>query len=327
MKPDLFVGIDLGGTKIFTGLVDGAGVVLAQDYRKTKARRGPEFVVERLIASAREVLAVGGVTAGEVRAVGIGAPGPVNPAAGMVIAPPNLPGWECIPLQSLVEEALGIPTSLENDANAAALGEHRFGAGRGSQHMLYITVSTGIGGGIILDGELYRGASGMAGEVGHMTVIADGPQCGCGNLGCLEAVASGTAIAREGRELMEHGKFAALTALTDGDPELVTAKLVAEAAAQGDAKAQEIIRDAMRYLGIGVANLVNLLNPELVVVGGSLTKLGETLFGAVDQALKQRAFPLAANSVRVVPAELGDRAGLLGAAAVAMLAVNRGAEQ
>jgi len=323
---NLHIGIDLGGTKIFTGLINAAGEIIAQDYRKTKAKRGPDVVVSRLIDSARQVMQNAGVPAGEVQAVGIGAPGPVDPAEGVVISPPNLPGWNRVPLQDLIETTLGIPTFLENDANAAALGEHRFGAGRGSKDMIYITVSTGIGGGFILNGELYHGADGVAAEVGHTTIIPNGPHCGCGNRGCLEAVASGTAIAREGRELLLRNVPTLIAELAEGDPEAVSAKLVAQAARQGDSEAQEIINEAMSYLGVGVANLVNLLNPELVVIGGSLTKMGETLFDPVRRAVKRRAFPIAAQRVRIVPAELGDRVGALGAAAAAAGARRRGGD-
>jgi glucokinase len=189
--------------------------------------------------------------------------------------------------------------------------------------MIYITVSTGIGGGFILNGELYRGADGAAAEVGHMTVLPRGPHCGCGNRGCLEAVASGTAIAREGREMVLRGVPSLIAELAGNDPDAVGAKLVAEAAHRGDVTAKEIIRESMSYLGVGVANLVNLLNPELVVVGGSLTKLGEGLFDPVRRAVNRRAFPIAAQRARIVPAELGDRVGVIGAAAVAIQALGR----
>lgn len=313
-----YIGVDLGGTKILTALVDGNGRILAQDYRRTKAKRGQAEVVQRIVDSVRQVLADSALGPDEILGLGVGAPGPVDVAAGLVTMPPNLPGWVNVPLQSLLQGELGIPTFLENDANAAALGEYRFGAGRGSHNMLYITVSTGIGGGFILDGKLYRGSSGAAAEVGHMTVLPRGPHCGCGNRGCLEAVASGTAIAREGRELLLRQAPTLITELANSDPEQVSAKLVADAARAGDVEAQEIIREAMHYLGVGVSSLVNLLNPELIVIGGSLTKLQDTLFGPVRREIIRRSFPTAAQRVRVVPAELGDQVGVLGAAAVAI---------
>lgn len=320
---NLYIGIDLGGTKILTGLITEAGELVAQDYRKTKAKRGQDAVVGRLIDSVHHLMQASGIQPGDVRALGIGAPGPVESEAGVVVSPPNLPGWDRVPLRAKVEDTLGIPTFLENDANAAALGEWCFGAGRGSEHMLYVTVSTGIGGGFILGGKLYGGSSGAAAEVGHMTILPQGPHCMCGNRGCLEAVASGTAIARNAVELIERGVPTLIADLAATDPDGVGAKLVAEAARAGDSVAEEIIREAMSFLGIGVANLVNLLNPELIVVGGSLTKMGDTLFDPVKRAVNQRAFPFSAERVRVIPAELGDQVGVIGAAAVAIQNLDR----
>jgi glucokinase len=314
----LVVGIDLGGTKISTALVDNAGRVIAYDYRETHASEGPEAVIGRMLDAARGVMTRAGVTPAQVAAVGIGAPGPLDIDAGVVVAPPNLPGWDYVPLRQLVEDALGITTFLENDANAAALGEHRFGAGRGTAHMIYVTVSTGIGGGLILDGKLYHGADGMAGEIGHVTIMPYGPHCGCGNRGCLEALASGTAIARQARESVVRGVPTLMADLAGGDAKRITAKLVAEAASQGDVEAQEILAEAMNYLGIGMANLVDLFNPQLIVIGGGLTNIGEALFGPVRRAIDRRALRSLAQRVRVVPAALGDKVGVLGAAAVAL---------
>jgi len=319
MSADLFVGIDLGGTKISTALVDVTGRIVSQDYRETRAAEGPAAVIERMVEAAVRVMA--GVGSTQVRAVGVGAPGPIDIRTGLVVAPPNLSGWTNVPLGQQIADALKIATFLENDANAAALGEFRFGAGRGTRHMVYVTVSTGIGGGFILDGKLYSGATGGAAEVGHMTILPRGPRCGCGRRGCLEALASGTAIAREGRELVVWGIPTRIAELAGGDPARVSAKLVAQAAAEGDTEAQEIIDEAMMYLGLGMANLVNLLNPEVLVIGGGLTNMGEALFSPVRCIVRQRAFRTAADAVRIVRAELGDDAGVLGAAAVAMAAV------
>lgn len=321
MRADLFVGIDLGGTKINTALVDATGHILHQDYRETRAIEGPTAVIERMVDAAFRVVAGAGVTPAQVRAVGVGAPGPIDVRTATVVAPPNLPGWTNVPLGQRIAAALELPTFLENDANAAALGEHRFGAGRGTRHMVYVTASTGIGGGFIIDGKLYSGATGGAAEVGHMVILPRGPHCTCGRRGCLEALASGTAIAREGAELLARGIPTRIADLAGDDPARVTAKLVAQAAAKGDMEAREIIDEAVMYLGLGMANLVNLLNPEALVIGGGLTNMGEELFGPVRRIVRQRAFPTAAAAVRIVPAELGDNAGALGAAAVAMAAM------
>ena len=315
---NLFIGIDLGGTKISTALIDAAGKIIAQDYRETQAAEGQEAVIERMVDAACQVMGQAGVASAQVMAVGVCSPGPIDVQTGVVTAPPNLPGWKNVPLGQLIEEALGVTTFLENDANAAALGEHRFGAGRGVQNMIYVTASTGIGGGLILNGQLYSGTTGTAGEIGHMTVLPWGPYCGCGNRGCLEALASGTAIAREGREMVRRGVPTLIAQLAEGNPERVTAKLIAQAADQGDIEAREVLAEAMAYLGVGMASLVNLFNPELIVIGGGLTNMGEGLFEPVQRAIERRAFPAAARAVKVVPAALGDDVGVLGAVAVAM---------
>ncbi|MEE8389501.1 MAG: ROK family protein [Anaerolineae bacterium] len=317
MSGQFIVGIDLGGTKISTALADGTGKIIAHDYRETHAIEGPEAVIGRMLDAARRVMAQAEVKATGVAAVGIGAPGPLDVEAGVVVSPPNLPGWERVFLKRRIEAELGITTFLDNDANAAALGEHRFGAGRGTEHVIYVTVSTGIGGGLILGGKLYHGG-GMAGEIGHVTVVPYGPLCGCGNRGCLEALASGTAIAREARERVARGVPTLMADLAGGDLECITAKLVAEAANRGDAEAQHILTKAMDYLGIGMANLVNLFNPQLIVIGGGLTNIGEALFEPVRRGIDRHAFPIPAQAVRVVRAELGDNAGVLGAVAVAL---------
>ncbi|MFL7792345.1 MAG: ROK family protein [Anaerolineae bacterium] len=314
----LVIGIDLGGTKISTALVNDAGTVIARDYRKTLAAEGPGAVIRRMLDAARGVMVEAGIETSQVAAVGICAPGPLDIAAGVVVSPPNLPGWDRVPLRQLIVDALNVPTFLEKDANAAAMGEHLFGAGRGTQHMIYVTVSTGIGSGLILDGKLYHGATSMAGEIGHTTIIPDGPRCGCGNYGCLEALASGTAIARQARERVAQGAPTLIADLAEGDPERITARLVAQAADQGDAAAQQIIAEAMTYLGIGMANLVNLFNPQVIIIGGGLANIGDSLFEPVWHVIEQRAFRAAAQAVRIVPAELGDDVGVLGAAAVAL---------
>ncbi len=318
VSEQIIVGIDLGGTKISTAVVDSAGKIIAHDYRETRAAEGLQAVIGRMLDAARRVMAQAGVDQAQVTAVGIGAPGPLDVEAGVVVAPPNLPGWDRVPLKQLIKDELGITTFLENDANAAALGEHRFGAGRGVGHMIYVTVSTGIGGGLILDGKLYHGVSGMAGEIGHTTVIPYGPRCPCGNRGCLEALASGTAIARQARERVARGAPTLIADLSGGEPERITAKLVAEAADQGDVEAQDILAEAMNYLGLGMANLVNLFNPQLIVIGGGMTNIGDALFVPVRRVVGLRALRTPAQAVRVVRAELGDNVGVLGAAAVAL---------
>jgi glucokinase len=315
---DLFLGIDLGGTKIIAGLVERDGRIVAKEYRKTGAREGPEAVFDRLTDVATQLLTAEGIDRGRVTAVGVAAPGPIDTMAGVVTAPPNLPGWHDVPLAEVIEKRLSLPAFLENDGNAAAFAEYCFGAGRDCEHMVYVTAGTGIGGGFILNGQPYRGASGAAAEVGHMTLLPNGPLCGCGNRGCLEALASGTAIAREARERVARGVPTMIAELAEGDLSSISAKLVAEAADKGDIEAQLILDEAIGYFAIGMANLVNLLNPRIIVIGGGLTNMGERLFDPVRRTIDRRAFRTSANAVEVRPAQLGHDVGLLGAAAVAM---------
>jgi len=318
LRPELFIGIDLGGTKISTALVNGSGEILARAYRRTLAEEGEDAVIERMVQAAHHVMK-DVCSLDEIRAIGIGAPGPLDVDAGVLTAPPNLPGWRRVPLKKLIEDHLGVVAFLENDANAAALAEYHFGAGKGVRNMIYVTVSTGIGGGLILDGELYGGSDGAAGEVGHMTILPHGPLCGCGNRGHLEALASGTAIAREARELIAKGVPTLVSELVSGDLDLVSAKVVAQAAQRGDLEAKRIIAQAMDYLGIGMANLANIFNPDLIVLGGGLTNLGDELFVPVRRMVKRIAFPIVASSLRIVPAALGADVGVVGAAVVAIL--------
>ena len=232
---------------------------------------------------------------------------------GVVTSSPNLPGWSDIPLRDIIREKYGITTYLVNDASAAALGEYHLGAGRGVSNLIYVTVSTGIGGGIIIDGKLYCGTSGSAGEVGHMTIDVDGPRCRCGNVGCLEVLASGTAVAKEAIDRISAGEGSYLTEIVGGRIENITAEKVGVAARYGDSLALEVIAKAAMYLGVGMVNLVNIFNPEMIIVGGGMSKLGDLLFVPVRQLVQERAFRLSAQAVHIVPAELGDNAGVLGA--------------
>lgn len=307
------VGIDIGGTKTLSAVVDPAGRVLAR-HRIETPQTGPGAVVAALAAGAEAVVAAAGLRSEDLLGMGVGAPGPLDPATGVVFEPPNLEGWRNVPLAALLQDATSLRVFVENDANAAALGEAWVGAGAGVRDLIYITVSTGIGGGLILNGELYHGVSGTAGEIGHMTVEPDGPVCTCGRRGHLEAVASGQAIARMAQEAVRAGAPTRLSAL--GPPEGLSAEAVARAAAEGDQLAGEIFARAGAYIGIAVASLVNVLNPAMVIFGGGVSKAGDLLFDPVRRVVRERAFERPAAAVRIVPAALGDDAGVIGAAAV-----------
>jgi glucokinase len=315
--PPIIGGIDLGATKILSVVVSRSGRLLAEDLRPTEGVEGPDAVIANMIASLRQAVASAG--GGQLAAIGIDAPGPVDYARGIITSPPNLPGWHDVPLAAIVEKEFGVPCILENDANAAAFAEHRWGSGRGSRHMLFLTVSSGVGGGIIIDGNLYRGASGAAGEVGHMTINARGARCHCGCRGCLEMYASGIAIARLGRRLVARHPESLLARLAREQP--LSAKLVHEAADKGDESARDLIAGAGRDLGVGLASLINVFNPEVIVLDGSLTKMGDLYLGPARETAQRESFAQSWSDVRIVVGELGDRSAALGAAAVALEAM------
>lgn len=323
MTGSAVVGIDLGGTKIRSVVVSDVGEILAEDLRPTEADRGQAAVITRLVESAVVAVETSGLDRAEVAAVGVTAPGPVDFDTGVLFQPPNLPGWDRVPLAALLGERLRLPVFLENDANAAAYGEYRYGAGRGYQHLIYLTVSTGIGGGLILNGRLYRGADGAAGELGHVTVDASGPLHTCGMVGCLEVMASGTAIAREASAAAASGRSEALVRLAQEVPELTAAE-VDRAAEAGDPVAAEILARAAEYLGIGLAGYINVFNPQAIIVGGGVTNVGARLLGPAFALARARAFRLPAGTVNLTLAALEGRAEVLGVAALAREAAAAG---
>jgi glucokinase len=325
MDPGYIVGVDLGGTKILTARCDLAGQVLAQARLPTLAEEGPDAVLARIFATIQTVLA--GCDPAHLRGVGIGSPGTLDNATGTVFDPPNLPGWRVVPLRDRVrawlQAEVGRTARVEvgNDANAAALGEYRFGAGTaypGLRHMVYMTVSTGIGGGVISDGRLLMGRRGMAGEVGHITVDVHGPRCACGNIGCLEVLAAGPAIARAGAALVSRGRAPFLAQLVGGEPARVTSELVEQAARQDDPDACALMAQIGHYLGVGVVTMIHLFNPELICIGGGVSKAGALIFDPLIQTVDALALPAMRAGVDIVPARLGDRAGVLGAAALVL---------
>jgi len=316
---DWLVGVDLGGTRIRAVLCGPDGRVIGRASALTQADGGPDAVIARIYETIRS--AVGDRSWERVRAIGIGAPGPLDPHAGVVVRAPNLPGWVDVPLRAMIAREFGIPASLGNDANLAALGEHAFGAGRGVEEMVYMTISTGIGGGIISRGELLLGRHGFAGEIGHQTIVVDGPVCGCGNRGCLEAMAAGPAIARMGREAAESGRGAAILEAAGGDLQAISSRTVAAVAHRGDETARAIILRAARYIGIGLANLANILDPELFVLGGGVTRIGDLLFDAIRETIRKVAMP-PVRGVRVEEAALGDDVVLMGAVELARRALD-----
>lgn len=318
MKDHFVTGVDLGGTKIYTAVADLKGRILAEIKAPTEAGKGIDFVLGKIVATVKQASKKAGLP--EIPAyLGIGAPGPLDPQRGFVYQAPNL-GWRDVPLKHLLEEALQVNVTVGNDANLAALGEFCFGDYGGTPNLIYITVSTGIGCGLILGGELYQGADYSAGEIGHLIVEPDGLLCSCGNRGCLETIASGTAIARFAKELAKQGKGTGILKAAGGLVEGITAEVVSRAAAAGDQEALGILYKTGRALGLGLSYIINLLNPSLILLGGGAMKAGPPLWQAMNDELKKRVIKSNMNKLKVFPATLGDRSGLLGAVACALQA-------
>jgi glucokinase len=323
-KPDaLALGIDLGGTKILTAVATAEGKMLSRDHSITPAREGQTAVIQSILESADHALNQANITAHDLTAIGVGAPGLSNPETGILFTSPNLPDWKDVPLRDIIEAELKKKTFLINDANAAAFGELCFGAGRGADNFIYVTLSTGIGGGIVIDGKIYTGSIGAAGELGHMSIADEGPLCKCGNRGCWETLASGTALARETKQHIKEGIRTSILDYTDGDLEEVTAEVISKAAQEGDNLAQECIARTGYYVGVGLANLVNIFNPEVIVIGGGLSNIGDMLLRPAFEEARQRAFRQSYQAVRFAVAELGRNSGVLGAAAFALQEVAR----
>ena len=320
---DLILGVDLGGTKILTVVTNPQGEILSRDHSVTPAQKGKEAVIQSILESAHRAMRQAGVDISDLIVIGVGAPGLINSEAGILLTSPNLPGWRDVPLRDTIQEKLGKKTFLINDANAAALGEFYFGAARGSRNFIYITISTGIGGGIVIDGKIYSGAIGAAGEVGHMTIDDDGPICNCGNRGCWETLASGTALAREARHRIEEGMRTSILEYAEGDVGKVTARVIQDAAERGDSLAKELIGRTGYYLGVGLANLINIFNPELIVIGGGLSNIGDMLFEPAFKVAGERAYKQAFQAMRFTSAGLGRNSGVLGAAVFALQEMKR----
>ncbi len=308
------LAIDLGGTKIIAAAVLSTGEIVSRKYSLTLADEGPRPVINRLSSAVAEIIAQAKLKTSDIAGIGIAAAGIIDTKEGIVTTSPNLPGWRDVPLRDIIAERLGLTTYLINDASAAALGEHRFGAGKGVDNLIYLTVSTGIGGGIIIEGELYLGADGCAGEIGHMIIETHGPQCNCGKFGCLEALASGSAMTKESVRRLNQGEKSSIIRLVDGRLESITAETVSLAARKGDSLACDIVARAATYLGIGLANLVNIFNPELIVIGGGVSKMGNMLLAPARKTIREIAFKLPARTARIVRARLGSNAGIIGAA-------------
>ena len=306
------IGIDLGGTQVRVALVQG-GQVLARAAEPTDVAGGPKVVLEQVARLMDRVLPrserhhLGGV--------GVSSPGPLDSQSGTILGIPTLPGWAGLPLRDILAQRTGLPVVLENDGIAAAFGEWQYGAGRGLMHLVYVTVSTGVGGGVILDGRVLRGRRGMAAHVGHMPLAVDGPRCTCGALGCFEAFAAGSALARAARRAV--AAFPQSRLASAAPPAALAAQHVAVAARQGDPVALKLLADEARYLGLGFASLIHLYSPEVVIMGGGVSQAFDLLSDGIHAVIRGRAME-AFKDVPVLKAGLGENSGLIGAAALAL---------
>ncbi|APV44430.1 glucokinase [Dehalogenimonas formicexedens] len=321
------LGIDVGGTKVLSAVIDAYGNILADHATATRASEGFESTVASIVGCARGALEKSVMDPSGIVGVGLAVAGLIDSKQGIVRTSPNLPGWKDAPLGRRVAEALGKPVFMINDANAAAVGEQYFGAGRGSSHFVYVTVSTGIGGGLILDGKLYEGSEGFGGEIGHMVIDDKGPLCSCGNRGCWEMLASGKALEREARRSIEGGAVTTICSFCLPDPErsegegppshpfaYITAKAIHAAAKSGDPLTIELIDRTGYYLGVGLANIINIFNPELIVIGGGLSNMGDMLLRPAVEEAGRRAFRQSFDRVKFKIAGLGAASGVIGAA-------------
>ncbi|MBM3934547.1 MAG: ROK family protein [SAR202 cluster bacterium] len=302
---------DIGGTNLRAALVDREGKILSRRATRTDVKSGGTRMLDRLMAVLKETAADSG---GSFAGIGLAVASPTDPSTGTLYNPPNLPDWDGFsPMEALTREYPGARIIIGNDANLAALAVHHFGQGRGLRNVIYMTVSTGIGGGIIINGEMYEGSRGFAGEFGHIVVLPNGPKCPCGRTGCLEALASGTAVARSAQKRIIAGEPSTLAG--KGPASRIDAVAVAAAAEAGDALAKQVIDEAAYYLGIGISVVINSFDPDIVVIGGGMSNSLDLLRTGIMEQVKRHAIADSAHPVPIVKSDLGDDIGLLGAAA------------
>lgn len=308
---NLYIGIDLGGTKIYTAIGNSSGEILNEVILPTEANKGHEQIVNKIKDSIKKVM--DGIDKSKIKAIGLGSPGPLDIKNGIITEPVNLPFYNYPIVDELTKE-FGIKTYLDNDANVATLAEYLFGAGKGTENMVYVTVSTGVGGGAILNGKIYRGSTLNALEVGHTTINVSGRRCGCGNNGCVEAMASGTAIMKLAKDALDSRVKTSLR-----EYEVVTSKEVFVEASKGDKVAMEIVEYSMSYLGAAIANYANILDPEVIVIGGGISGAGEIVFEIVNREMEKRCLTPIYKNCKIVKSYLGSKTGVLGAIALALM--------
>lgn len=305
------IGVDIGGTNIKIALVDNQGNISYSNTIPTRAEMGYEYTVDNIKQAIRTLMEQTKETNDSIEGIGFGFPGQIDYQKGIVRLLPNIPGWVEVPIAEMIEKEFHIPTKADNDVRCAALGELNYGAGKDCQNLVCITVGTGIGSGIIINGKLVRGASNAAGEIGHIKLqMKDGPLCGCGDTGCFEAFASGPAIVAMAEDYIKGGKSTKFRELADTE---ITPYIVSEAAKQGDVVAKRIFSIMGEYIGLGLTSVINLLNPEKIIIGGGVADAGDILFDPIRETIQKRAMPIQGSAVEIVSAQLGNTAGVIGA--------------
>lgn len=314
----LYVGVDLGGTKILAGVFTNALKLVATAKASTKSDRGPKVVIERIARVIRDAVDEADLDLKHIKAVGIGAPGSINSEEGRVIFSPNMPGWEDVNLRRDLEKEIGVPVFVENDCNVCTLGVHFAELGGKPRHVVGIFLGTGIGSGLILNGSLFSGFNRTAGEIGHMVLEVGGPKCGCGNKGCFEALASRTAIFRRIENSVKDGEKTVLTDMLGDSLDDLRSGDLRKAIKKGDKLVEKVIEDAAEYTGIAVGNIINLINPEYIVLGGGvIDALEDEMMSIIVETAKDYAMPGTFKGVEIVASKLGDHAGITGAAVLA----------
>ena len=305
------IGIDVGGTNIKIALVDKKGNILYSNSIPTRSEMGYEYTVNNMKQIISTLMSETNSNKSNIEGIGFGFPGQIDYKNGIVKCLPNIPGWIDVPIAEIIEKEFGIPTRIDNDVRCAALGELNYGAGKGCENLICITVGTGIGSGIVLNGKLVRGASNAAGEIGHIKLFANGDKlCGCGDYGCLEAYVSGPAIVAMAEEYLKGGKSTKYREMAENGE--ITPYIVAQAALKGDGVANRIYKIMGEYLGTGLASVVNLLKPEKIIIGGGVAGCGDLLLNPIKEALQKRTMPISASAVEIVSAQLGNNAGVIG---------------
>lgn len=312
------LGVDLGGTNVRAAVIDRSGKIIGEGRADSKAQEGLSFTIEQIIEAVRTALAASSVPIDDIAGVGIGVPGTHKSEEGIVVWSPNFKDWNDVQLLAPIVERLGVPAYMGNDANVAAFGEYTFGAGRGAKVMVMFTIGTGIGSGLVMNGRSYLGVTETAPEMGHHIILADGPRCGCGRYGCVESLCRRDAIIDRAARKAHAGRHTSLIEKSGHDLRYITPKMISEAAAEGDAISIETYEEVGYYMGIAVANAINILNPDKIVIGGGIALAGDVLFEPIRKTVEVNALYPALQACQILSAELGDDAGVLGGAALVL---------